>query len=682
MPQAPPRVFISYSHDSREHQDRVLELADRLRAEGIDASIDQYEQAPPEGWPAWCEAEIDKADFVLVVCTATYHERMRREQPSGTGQGVLWEARLIKQELYDRNSASKKFIPVLFEDGRSEDIPRAIKGASFFWIETADGYEALYRLVTDQPAVRKPVLQPIRPMPERRRRSAATVEGQSSLQQEPGEASPTATDPPPPGEAEAIAEPGNAAAGTMESDIRVFLSKDPVAGNTVITKLAAHGPEILDLLLERTDSSRQVTIRLRKLCGLLGAPAVRHLVNAIRDGSWNAKSRAAPCFVALRGEREAASGLYDLLNVRDFDVQRLAIEAYGYLGHEDAQWNIERLAKYDDLGRDGIVVNRYSFGKLYTYVVEALTRFFAKSGDGTTIKHLTEFSLFSVEQTENWFYVDMSIARGLRDSSPAAADGLISEWLRHQEQHLRINALEGLASLRLGRTIPAIISVLSDKAESDEIRQKAGIALGAIGSAAAAQSLADILAGNPQGPGIDWAFSTLYAQPIEWPDCSRQIASTLSSYGGEVRQQMLLSLGWRGDVSFRAAIEKDLPAHDHFLRGTSALALAHLLGPGALDALNDCADEAANEWERVFMLAAQIHAGRAGCGDALHAALQHFELLESLRPVWRREILSAMALADGNTRRAELWAEVAGEHLDRLLVQINHLRAARGTGKH
>jgi hypothetical protein len=50
----------------------VLALADRLCADGIDAMIDQYEQSPPEGWPAWCEAQIRKADFVLMVCTETY----------------------------------------------------------------------------------------------------------------------------------------------------------------------------------------------------------------------------------------------------------------------------------------------------------------------------------------------------------------------------------------------------------------------------------------------------------------------------------------------------------------------------------------------------------------------------------------------------------------------------------
>ena len=325
MPEAPPRVFISYSHDSREHQDRVLALADRLRADGIDASLDQYEQSPPQGWPDWCEAEINKADFVLVICTPTYCERMQRRQAPGAGRGVLWEARLIKQELYDADLGNKKFVPVLFSDGRPEDIPRAIKGASFFWIETEDGYEALYRLLTRQPAVRKPELGPLRPMPERPRRSAVVVAEPAPTREEPGELGRDAADPPPI-ITETTAERPDANAGIMEADIRSFLGKDPVAGNAVISKLAAHGPSILDVFLETADTSRQVTIRLRKLCEFLGASAVPRLLDAIRDGSWNVKSRAAPCFAALHGNRAGATALFDLLNEKDDNVRRYAIE--------------------------------------------------------------------------------------------------------------------------------------------------------------------------------------------------------------------------------------------------------------------------------------------------------------------------------------------------------------------
>ena len=112
MPKAaPPGVFISYSHDSPEHSDRVLELADRLRADGIDAIIDQYIQFPSEGWPAWCEAEIEKADFVLMVCTETYLRRVSRKEEPGVGHGVLWEGRLIYQYVYDSGSVNRKFVP-------------------------------------------------------------------------------------------------------------------------------------------------------------------------------------------------------------------------------------------------------------------------------------------------------------------------------------------------------------------------------------------------------------------------------------------------------------------------------------------------------------------------------------------------------------------------------------------
>jgi hypothetical protein len=95
MPEKTARVLISYSHDRPAHEGRVLDLANRLRDDGIDAMIDQYEQSPPEGWPAWCEAEIDKADFVLMVCTETYLRRVNGQDEPGKGHGVLWEARLI-----------------------------------------------------------------------------------------------------------------------------------------------------------------------------------------------------------------------------------------------------------------------------------------------------------------------------------------------------------------------------------------------------------------------------------------------------------------------------------------------------------------------------------------------------------------------------------------------------------
>src|SRR4051812_31043296 len=104
------RAFISYNHDSTEHRDRVLALANRLRGDGIDCQIDQYVQSPPEGWQRWMVNQVERADYVLVVCSEKYHRRFRGE----AGGGAEWEGAVITQELYDASGLNAKFIPIGF----------------------------------------------------------------------------------------------------------------------------------------------------------------------------------------------------------------------------------------------------------------------------------------------------------------------------------------------------------------------------------------------------------------------------------------------------------------------------------------------------------------------------------------------------------------------------------------
>src|SRR5690349_21637061 len=103
-----PKVFISYTHDSAEHVDRVLTLADRLRSEGIDAHIDQYETSPPEGWPRWTVRQIEAADYVLCVFTETNQSRFKGEEEAGKGLGAQWEGAIITQELYEAAGDNEK----------------------------------------------------------------------------------------------------------------------------------------------------------------------------------------------------------------------------------------------------------------------------------------------------------------------------------------------------------------------------------------------------------------------------------------------------------------------------------------------------------------------------------------------------------------------------------------------
>jgi tetratricopeptide (TPR) repeat protein len=161
------KVFISYSHDSPEHMDRVLALSDRLRREGVDCRVDRYEQSPPEGWPQWCENQVEKAEFALVVCTEVFARRFKKEEEPGKGLGVIWEASIITQELYDKQGRNKKFIPIAFCAADFAHIPTPLRGATRYDLSSEAGYEDLYRQLTGQPAVTAPELGAVRVVPPR-----------------------------------------------------------------------------------------------------------------------------------------------------------------------------------------------------------------------------------------------------------------------------------------------------------------------------------------------------------------------------------------------------------------------------------------------------------------------------------------------------------------------------------
>lgn len=163
-----PAIFISYSHDSLDHKELVRALSDRLcQEEGIDCRIDQYIQNPAEGWPRWCENIIEQSRFVLVVCTETYHRRFTGQEKAGKGKGVTFEGYVITQHLYDASSRNEKFIPILLRPEDESFIPTPLRGASRFLVTTAQGYEDLCRLLTDQPAVSQPPLGHLRHRPPR-----------------------------------------------------------------------------------------------------------------------------------------------------------------------------------------------------------------------------------------------------------------------------------------------------------------------------------------------------------------------------------------------------------------------------------------------------------------------------------------------------------------------------------
>ena len=149
-----PRAFISYSHDSPEHEKRVLAFAERLRKDGVDAQLDQYVPGtPPKSWPRWMLDQLDWAEFVLVVCTETYYRRFRGHEEPSKGKGADWEGNLITLEMYDAKSTTTKFAPVLFDGQNEQFIPEPLRGHTRHLLNSETNYTKLYAFLTGQAGV-------------------------------------------------------------------------------------------------------------------------------------------------------------------------------------------------------------------------------------------------------------------------------------------------------------------------------------------------------------------------------------------------------------------------------------------------------------------------------------------------------------------------------------------------
>ena len=101
-----PTAFISYSHDSQEHKSWVLGLATRLRGNGVDALLDQWDLGPGGDLPHFMEQSIAQANRILMICTERYVEKANRG-----ADGVGYEKMIVTADLL-RQIGSNRIIPV------------------------------------------------------------------------------------------------------------------------------------------------------------------------------------------------------------------------------------------------------------------------------------------------------------------------------------------------------------------------------------------------------------------------------------------------------------------------------------------------------------------------------------------------------------------------------------------
>lgn len=149
-----PKVFVSYSHDSKEHKLWVLNLAIRLRQEGgVDAILDQWELQPGDDIPNFMEKHLDNSDYVIMICTARYVEKAN----AGEG-GVGYEKMIVTSELL-KNIKSNKVIPIIKQDS-TRLLPTFLKTKLFIDFSITENFEIkfdeLIRTIQNAPIYKKP----------------------------------------------------------------------------------------------------------------------------------------------------------------------------------------------------------------------------------------------------------------------------------------------------------------------------------------------------------------------------------------------------------------------------------------------------------------------------------------------------------------------------------------------
>lgn len=159
----PPRVFISYSHDSIEHKGWVLDLATTLRNRGVDSVLDQWDLQPGDDVPHFMETNLDACDFVVMVCTGKYVEKAN----GGTG-GVGYEKMIMTQSLMKRIDDSK-VIPIIRQNGTNK-VPTFMGSKLYIDFSNDDEIEfaldELVRKLLGVPLYEKPEIgtNPFKPM--------------------------------------------------------------------------------------------------------------------------------------------------------------------------------------------------------------------------------------------------------------------------------------------------------------------------------------------------------------------------------------------------------------------------------------------------------------------------------------------------------------------------------------
>lgn len=153
-----PKLFISYSWSSPDHEQWVIKLATELRESGIDVILDKWELKEGHDAHAFMEKMVADPEIkkVAIVC-----DRIYVEKANSRSGGVGTETQIISPEVYEKQDQNK-FVAILSEidDQGKPYLPIYYKSRIYIDLSDNDLYaknfEQLLRWVYDKPLYIKP----------------------------------------------------------------------------------------------------------------------------------------------------------------------------------------------------------------------------------------------------------------------------------------------------------------------------------------------------------------------------------------------------------------------------------------------------------------------------------------------------------------------------------------------
>jgi hypothetical protein len=152
-----PRVFMSYSHDDEGHSTWVLDLARRLRSNGVDVCLDRWDVTLGGNLALFMERAANLDYRVVAVVSEPY--ALKADIRTG---GVGAEAQMLSSSLYTQLD-SDRVMPIIRNNPGSR-LPAFLAGRLYQDFRDSDkqeeAYEALLRAIYGRPVDAAPPLGP------------------------------------------------------------------------------------------------------------------------------------------------------------------------------------------------------------------------------------------------------------------------------------------------------------------------------------------------------------------------------------------------------------------------------------------------------------------------------------------------------------------------------------------